>query len=250
MHIKRFTHRRFHFGCFIRNDSADLDLSQSTSCVISEQELLELVPKLTTLKPVRSLNGLLGREKPEVVTLAKYGQVVIKRYLRGGLRRLFFSRTYFGFGASRAEQEALLLERVSKLGLLVPQVVCFVKKGSFIYQTWLVTKLISDVTSLAELAITDEERTRESLEQVGDQILVLVKHGIYHVDLHPGNVLVDDQNKVYLIDFDKAYISKSNRRCLADRYLLRWRRAVLKHSLPEYMIELMSYKLRSCLDGT
>jgi 3-deoxy-D-manno-octulosonic acid kinase len=64
------------------------------------------------------------------------------------------------------------------------------------------------------------------------------------VDLHPGNVLVDSNSRVYLIDFDKARYSYLNKDKLRVKYISRWRRAVIKHRLPESLWEMMSSELR------
>ena len=71
---------------------------------------------------------------------------------------------------------------------------------------------------------------------------------ILHVDLHLGNVLVDSNSRVYLIDFDKARYSIQNKDKLRDKYLRRWRRAVIKHRLPEKLSDLMHSCLRENYD--
>jgi len=69
---------------------------------------------------------------------------------------------------------------------------------------------------------------------VSSQVSALIEHGILHVDLHPGNVLVNPEGRLFLIDFDKARLYK-NSRGLKDKYLRRWRRAVDKHDLPPFL---------------
>lgn len=62
---------------------------------------------------------------------------------------------------------------------------------------------------------------------------------IYHKDLHPGNVLVDENNDIYIIDFDKAGVFRGDKRVLLKKYMERWGRAVTKHSLPQALYDTL-----------
>jgi 3-deoxy-D-manno-octulosonic acid kinase len=77
------------------------------------------------------------------------------------------------------------------------------------------------------------------MASVIEQISLLIQNDILHVDLHPGNVVVDVQEKVYLLDFDKGCVYHGNRQKLKDRYLARWQRAVKKHRLPEMLSNIL-----------
>ena len=70
-------------------------------------------------------------------------------------------------------------------------------------------------------------------------MMTLVQNKILHVDLHPGNVIVDPEGKVYLLDFDKGRIFRGSRQRLQERYFARWKRAVIKHGLPAMLIECL-----------
>ena len=72
-----------------------------------------------------------------------------------------------------------------------------------------------------------------------EQIAALVQNSILHVDLHPGNVVVDAAGKVYLLDFDKGSVYHGNRQKLKNRYLNRWQRAVSKHGLPNMLSDIL-----------
>jgi predicted unusual protein kinase regulating ubiquinone biosynthesis (AarF/ABC1/UbiB family) len=65
----------------------------------------------------------------------------------------------------------------------------------------------------------------------------LAENRILHVDLHPGNILVDTRPQVYIIDFDKAVTTAYHSSKLRQRYIRRWRRAVIKHELPLFLHE-------------
>jgi len=172
------------------------------------------------------------------------GPLVVKYYTRRGILRHFVSQTYFSFGSSRAEQELDLLLQVRALGLNAPEPVASISKGMFFYNARLVTKEVIHKRSFADLGPEDEELMPLLIGKLVDQINILVKNKIFHIDLHPDNVLFDDKLDVYIIDFDKARLFKGSARELKRRYLCRWRRAVIKHNLPDLFSELVSLGLR------
>jgi 3-deoxy-D-manno-octulosonic acid kinase len=92
-----------------------------------------------------------------------------------------------------------------------------------------------EARTFAELARTDALRARALLPQISDVVARLVEHRIHHVDLHPGNVLVDAEDRICLIDFDKTAHVTLTRSDLAERYRRRWQRAVSKHALPSWL---------------
>jgi 3-deoxy-D-manno-octulosonic acid kinase len=83
------------------------------------------------------------------------------------------------------------------------------------------------------------------MDQVVRSVRRLIEARICHVDLHPGNVLVDGDGRIYLIDFDKAFRFTGSDRELRDWYISRWRRAITKHGLPEVLGDALSTGLRT-----
>jgi predicted Ser/Thr protein kinase len=69
------------------------------------------------------------------------------------------------------------------------------------------------------------------------------------VDLHPGNVLVTPENRLYLIDFDKARTTPVNRRRLREKYIRRWQRAVLKYRLPAFLNTILDNRTADTAAG-
>ena len=70
------------------------------------------------------------------------------------------------------------------------------------------------------------------MPKLTNQVDTLVENQIHHVDLHPGNVIVNNHNELFIIDFDKAQMNFHNKKKLHQKYINRWQRAVLKHNLP------------------
>ncbi|MBT8367318.1 MAG: phosphotransferase, partial [Deltaproteobacteria bacterium] len=160
------------------------------------------------------------------------GLVAIKSYTRGGWIRYLIKRRYLKRGKTRAQIEFELLQVVRNLGINAPEPVAYAHSGHMFYQAWLVSRAIKHPQSLALLSLKDERITRQVMDALVGQISLLIQNGILHVDLHPGNIVVDSTNQIFLVDFDKGKIHYGSREKLRDRYLSRWQRAVVKHRLP------------------
>jgi 3-deoxy-D-manno-octulosonic acid kinase len=180
-----------------------------------------------------------GRTATTPAQLDGIGPVVIKHYRRGGLMQYFIKHRYLKFGETRAQREFELLDIVGTLGINIPQPIAYAYRGRLFYRAWLVTREIHQPLSLACLSLQDGKKTKTAMTSVIEQIISLIQNDILHVDLHPGNVLVDATGKVYLLDFDKGTVYSGNRQKLINRYLSRWQRAVNKHGLPKMLTEMM-----------
>ena len=185
-----------------------------------------------------------GRTSVTTMQLEGIGSVVIKHYRRGGLMRYFIKRRYLKFGKTRARREFEMLAFAGALGINVPEPIAYAHRGRLFYRAWLVTREIHQPLSLARLSLQDEDKTTTAMHSVIEQISALIQNDILHVDLHPGNVLVDAAGKVYLLDFDKGSVCHGNRQKLKNRYITRWKRAVNKHGLPKLLAEMMQNGLK------
>jgi len=188
--------------------------------------------------------ALEGRTAVTRADLDGVGRVVVKHYMRGGFLRHLISSRYVRSGPTRSRVEYEMLERVRSLGVQAPEPIAHAERGGWLYRAWLVTREIADQRSLAEISRVDEERARTAMGEVIRFLDLLISNGIFHVDLHPGNVVVDRAGGVYLLDFDKARAFPGARNELRDRYLHRWRRAVIKHELPDILAECACLGLR------
>jgi len=193
-------------------------------------------------RPLKSSGpGLAGRNEFLTLELHGVGRVVIKNYSRGGVIRHFNKRTYLKLGKPRCESEYQFLHYLKKLNISSLEPIAFAFKGGFFYYAWLVTMEIEHAQTLAELSVKDLRSAKIALEKLEREIELLVNNSILHIDLHPGNVLIDGSGRVYIIDFDKARTNaKYTTSQLKKIYISRWRRAVLKHHLPPILHELMS----------
>lgn len=176
------------------------------------------------------------------------GDVVLKGYLRGGWLKLLVADRHLRIGAGRSRHEFEILETVRTLGVNAPEPLVFIEKGGLLYNAWLVTREIAEAKSLIDIAKRDGARGLRLLESLSHQMGTLIQNRIYHVDLHPGNAVVSKDDAVFIVDFDKAIQYIGSRNELRDRYLRRWRRAVIKHGLPELLSEGVCLNLRNIYD--
>jgi 3-deoxy-D-manno-octulosonic acid kinase len=184
-----------------------------------------------------------GRTSLTPAELDGIGSVVIKHYRRGGLLRYVIKQRYLKLGKTRAQIEFEQLQVVRSLGINAPEPVAYVHRGCIFYQAWLISRAIKHPLSLALLSLKDEKKTRQAMESVIGQISLLIQNDILHVDLHPGNIVVDGAGQTFLVDFDKGQIHPGSREKLKNRYVTRWQRAVTKHRLPEILTDMLQVGL-------
>ena len=177
-------------------------------------------------------SGLEGRCRMPTCELADVGPVVVKIYTRGGLMGRCNRHRYLRWGPTRSEEEFKWLQQVRLLDIRAPEPVAAVHRGGLFYRCWLVTRRVPDALPLTQFSRRHPEGLAAVMAACGRQIARLIQNRILHPDLHPGNVLVNPQGKIWIIDFDKAAIYRGRRQNLEDRYRQRWRRAVHKHALP------------------
>jgi 3-deoxy-D-manno-octulosonic acid kinase len=179
--------------------------------------------------------GLDGRSPVVRMDLDGIGPVVVKTYTRGGVIRRVIHRTYLRTGSPRCRKEYMLLNRLHRLGVRAPTPVAFACAGNLFYHAWLVSKELQDTLPMTVTGKIAPDRCRMAMRDLEPQLSILVANRILHVDLHPGNVLVDPEGRAYLIDFDKARTWRRGADRLRRRYRERWQRAIAKHGLPQLL---------------
>lgn len=135
-------------------------------------------------------------------------RLVLREYLRGGLFGKFVRRSYLAFfrKSYRAFQEFELLRLLRLYNLHVPMpVLARVKyKFPFVYNE-IVLQEIERCRNLDEILLSRALSPRE-IANIKEQIAALFKFRIVHTDLNIRNVLVDDREEAYIVDFDKCYV--------------------------------------------
>jgi len=134
-------------------------------------------------------------------------QAALRHYRRGGLFGKIISDYYFfnGWDKSRSIQEFHLLDKLCQSGVNVPQpVAAKVSKSGLCYRADLLSEKIANATDLVDIL---QQRCLSKLEyqSIGSQIKKMHKNQVNHTDLNIHNILLDDQGKVWIIDFDKCF---------------------------------------------
>lgn len=213
------------------------------SVVALEPAHLEALTAVMQQAPAGAEQRLSGRVSVSRLALAGIGPVVVKHYRRGGLIGRLLQDRYLYSARHRCRKELEVLARVRRLGVGAARPLACAFTTGIVYRCWLVTAEIPAAVTLAALSQTHPTAAIGCTRQAAAQIRLLIQHRILHVDLHPGNVLVDAEGRVYLIDFDRARRYRRGAASLCRRLKRRWQRAVAKHDLPPFLTAEMEAAL-------
>lgn len=139
----------------------------------------------------------------------RWGNGVLRKYRRGGLVARLNKSHYVWSGAenTRSFAEFRLLQFMHARGLPVPRVVAagYTRFCCF-YQAALITETLPDTRPLASV-LKDMPASADFSELAracADSIYLMHQANVWHADLNAFNILVDGNNKAWLIDFDKG----------------------------------------------
>ena len=133
-------------------------------------------------------------------------QWVLRHYYRGGIIGKLFNDgfIYLGMSRTRAAQEYRLLKKMYQLHLPVPEPIAYrVERHGGYYCCDLITARITNSSDLVDI-LSKEPIASQQWLAIGKCIAQFHKHGIYHHDLNSHNILIDNENKVWIIDFDRG----------------------------------------------
>ncbi len=133
-------------------------------------------------------------------------ELVLRKYRRGGLAQKILSDRYIRLGVdnSRSWREWELLARMYEEGLPVPRpVAAQVEVGSLFYSAALITERIPGSRSLAEI-LRHNPLPPEAWRHIGATVARFHNRGVWHPDLNAENILLDERDAVYLLDFDRG----------------------------------------------
>ena len=163
-----------------------------------------------------------GRGNTFFITLDDH-PMVLRHYRRGGLVRRVSSRryAYTGLSRTRAMLEFDILLKMYDMKLPVPKpYACRVIRHGISYEASIVTHRVQGNTlahQLLSASVSDQQ-----WENIGLTIARFHSEGIYHADLNAHNILLSDDGRVSLIDFDRAKLrplttnASSEKWCVAN----------------------------------
>ena len=134
------------------------------------------------------------------------GQWFLRHYLRGGKAALFSRDRYLFLGNRRVRSfaEFRLLASMRGAGLPVPRpIAAHYRRSGPTYSADLITEWIDGGRTLAS-ALREGHDPREIMGNVGAVIARFHRAGICHADLNANNILVGEDGRVWLVDFDRA----------------------------------------------
>ncbi len=139
---------------------------------------------------------------------APFGAVVLRQYLRGGWVAAISRERYFFTTISRSRpfREIHVLSALYKQGLPVPRPVAALCEHHNVISTGaIMTMRIASARTLADLLPRSQELDPGFWKSVGKCIRRFHNAGVWHADLNARNILLDDELRVFLIDFDRAH---------------------------------------------
>ena len=134
-----------------------------------------------------------------------FGAGVLRRYLRGGAVARISRDRYLWLGEERVRsvEEFRLLGRLHRQGLPVPRPLLagWWRLGAS-YRAAILVERIAGARPFAHWLDGDVDAA--PWEAAGTTIAAFHRHGVDHADLNANNLLVDDDDAVWLIDFDRG----------------------------------------------
>lgn len=131
----------------------------------------------------------------------------LRHYRRGGLFGKLVKDQYVftGFDKTRSALEFSLLGLMGKNGLNVPKpIAANAQKSGLTYRADIITEKIKDARDLVDILKSEPLEARH-YQQIGREIRKMHDLGINHTDLNIHNILMDEQEKFWIIDFDKCF---------------------------------------------
>ncbi|MBL4307101.1 3-deoxy-D-manno-octulosonic acid kinase [Vibrio fluvialis] len=136
----------------------------------------------------------------------------LRHYRRGGLFGKLVSDSYWfqGWEQTRSCAEFQLLHHLREQGVNVPRPIAAraLRRGC-VYQADILSEKVANARDL--VAVLQTEALPEALyHRIGQQVAKLHRAQVNHTDLNIHNILLDDHDHVWIIDFDKCAIQYGN----------------------------------------
>ena len=160
-------------------------------------------------------NAVVGQAKGRGTTLfIKYNDQhwVLRHFKRGGLIGKLLNDQYLFMGVERSRpfEEFRLLTHMREHGLNVPTPVgAHIHRRGFIYQGNLITQNIPNSHDLHHI-LTRQPLSEKNWRKVGQALASMHQCQVYHHDANIRNIMIDNLDNVWLIDFDRCHKRNGN----------------------------------------
>lgn len=133
-------------------------------------------------------------------------QAALRHYRRGGLFGKIVKDHYWftGWEQTRSLQEFNLLRVLIESGVNVPRpIAARAVKTGLTYRADLLSERIPNAKDLVSI-LPDNPLPEAMYQKVGQEIAKMHNANVNHTDLNIHNILIDEQEKIWIIDFDKC----------------------------------------------
>ncbi len=155
---------------------------------------------------------------------------VLRHYYRGGLIGKLINDSYW-FSAqqnTRAAKEFALLATMQQLALPAPKPIAYrVIRSGFLYRADLLSSRIENAQDLVAI-LSSQTLSHDVWKKIGATIKRFHDKSIYHHDLNAHNILINNSNDVFIIDFDRGEIRLNNKNDWQQANMARLQRSFIK----------------------
>ena len=146
----------------------------------------------------------------------------LKHYARGGfVSKISKDRYIFSnLASTRSLKEYNLLKQMHKDGLPVPKPAALrVIYNRFTYKTDLLTCKVPNQGTLYQMIVNNKmnDVLWQSLKKT---LIFFSEKNIYHFDLNSKNIILSEDNKFFLLDFDKSFFTDNKKIFIKSIYRL------------------------------
>ncbi|MEM0911509.1 MAG: 3-deoxy-D-manno-octulosonic acid kinase, partial [Pseudomonadota bacterium] len=134
-------------------------------------------------------------------------QFALRHYLRGGLVATVNKQSFLwkNLKNTRVYSELLLLDYMRANGLNVPLPIAGrVEKTGLMYRCAIITEIIPHATELHQILLKGA-LARDLWFAIGKSIKQMHDLNVCHDDINVKNILINDKEQIFLIDFDKCF---------------------------------------------
>jgi 3-deoxy-D-manno-octulosonic acid kinase len=152
-----------------------------------------------------------GRGTTWFVALDKI-DAALRHYRRGGLFGKLIKDHYIftGWEKTRSYQEFQLLNTLIEAGVNVPKpIAAKAVKRTFCYQADLLSEKIPNARDLVAI-LQERPLSQDMYQKIGRETRKMHAAQVNHTDLNIHNILIDDKENVWIIDFDKCHQQKGD----------------------------------------
>lgn len=196
---------------FVKQSSINIFKEGNNTCLYDQQLLPNFCLEMFDASYWQQQDAILGSATGRgTAWFIKHSttDMVLRHYYRGGLIGKFINDSYVFMGLmnTRAAKEFVLLKQMQEWCLPAPKPVALnVVRNGLTYQADILISLIAGASDLVGL-LTQSSIPDELWVDVGYTIKLFHQKNIYHHDLNAHNIMIDSDNKVWLIDFDQGKV--------------------------------------------